>query len=62
MTIDYGKLSKEEFDEKLAIIITDEPMLDIPGVYELLAQRYNLDVLEWAADDAREDKLLDARS
>lgn len=48
-TDDYAYVTDEMFDDKLAELIgekTPEQLLAIPGVYEILREHFNNDVLE----------------
>lgn len=43
------KVSQEQFDQKLVEIlngVTGAQLLSIPGIYELLAEEFNNDVLD----------------
>lgn len=49
--MDYSNLTDEKFDELLAQIIDDDNprasmLLSIPGVYDILKEEYNNDVLD----------------
>ena len=44
---DYGKMTQEEFDSILAEIVETTPgIIQIPGVYEILAEHFNNEVLD----------------
>lgn len=53
---DYSKMKSEDFDRILIILVNQNPagnLLHIPGVYELVAEDYNNDVLEyWGQEKA----------
>lgn len=50
----YDKMSTDDFDRLLAEVInkeTPDTLLAIPGVYEVLAEHYNNEVLDaWQAE------------
>lgn len=49
MPVDYSNLGHEEFVEILTDLLEDETassLLTIPGVFEILAEHFNNDVLE----------------
>lgn len=54
------KITDEEFDKKLIEILKEEPIeyiLQIPGVYEILAEHYNNTVItEWKAEQQTDDE------
>lgn len=56
---DYSKMIQDDFDRLLAEIIDESPascLLSIPGVYELLSEHYNNDVLNaWVSICGEED-------
>ena len=59
---DYSKMTQEDFDRLLCRIVDEYPppshLLSIPGVYEVVAEHFNNDVLAaWEAeqDDEEED-------
>lgn len=63
-TMNYDKITQEEFDEKLKEIINDEyetfpaNILTIPGIYEILSEHFNNAVLaKWETDQI--DKIPD---
>ena len=43
---DYSWVTQEAFDEKFAEIVNKTDVLGIPGVYEILSEHFNNDVLE----------------
>ena len=47
---DYSEMTQEEFDKILKDLIEDDicvgELLSIPGVYEILSEHYNNDVLD----------------
>jgi len=48
---DYSKMTTEEFDGILQGIVNEQYMfiLQVPGIYEVLSEHYNNEVLEtWA--------------
>jgi hypothetical protein len=51
----YNKMTVEDFLRILADLINDEPasaLLSVPGVYELVAEHYNNDVLgQWEKEN-----------
>lgn len=59
-TNEYADMTDEDFDEILRGICDDvgtDELLDIPGVYELVREHYNNDVLaEWKAEQEEEDE------
>jgi chromosomal replication initiation ATPase DnaA len=49
MTNKYDKMTQQEFDDILADIMDEEiasNLLTIPGIYEIVAEYYNNDVLD----------------
>ena len=53
----YAQLSTERFDEILLELCNDEgagTLLTIPGVYEIVAEHYNNDVLDRWKDEQDE--------
>ena len=52
---DYSKMTDKDFDYHLEKTLHDvraETLLQIPGIYEILAERYNNEVLDaWAEDN-----------
>lgn len=54
----YSKLTDEEFDRRLGEIMDRKPasyLLTVPGVYDILREEYNNDILdEWEKDQAAE--------
>ena len=58
MEKDYNKITQEEFDEVLASILEDfngERLLSIEGIYEILSEHFNNQVLEQAWDRYHND-------
>ncbi len=59
MSIDYSTMTKDEFDGRLFSIadaLGTDYLLTIPGVYELVAEELNNDILDaWAAEQEPED-------
>ena len=53
----YAKLSTEDFDRILIDLVNDtssETLITIPGIYELLAEYFNNDVLDaWDHEQGR---------
>ncbi len=55
---DYSDMTTDDFDqylEKVLENVTASPLLQVPGVYELVTEHYNNDVLDLWAED-QEDK------
>lgn len=54
---DYSWITTQMFDDKLEEIIDTEGsfVLDVPGVYELLAGHYNNQVLDELDEERRDD-------
>ena len=51
MNEDYAKITTEQFDNSLREILknmTAEQLLTIPGIYEIVSEEFNNDVLEKA--------------
>lgn len=51
---DYGKMTHDDFVRILQDILDDTPanhLLDIPGIWEVLAEHYNNDVLQRWEDE-----------
>ena len=57
--MDYGKMTDDEFDEILQEILECKmtiQILSIPGVYELISEEYNNEVLDlWARRQAKKE-------
>lgn len=52
----YDWVTHEMFDEKLAELVRQESdILSIPGVYEILSEHFNNDVLEALEQEREED-------
>ena len=51
---DYAKLTNDEFGRYLSDIIDESPashLLSIPGIYEILAEEFNNEILtRWESD------------
>ena len=59
--MDYSKMTDEDFDKHLYCVLdgmTPNDLLLIPGVYEIVAEYFNNDILEsWAEDqEGQEDE------
>lgn len=54
----YSKLTQEEFERRLSEMIDRKAasyLLTIPGIYDILSEEYNNDILdEWEKDQAAE--------
>lgn len=52
---DYSQMTNDEFRDILADVVVDTEaatLLDIPGIYEVLSEHFNNDVLDkWAEDN-----------
>lgn len=49
MNKETTKITQDQFDAQLLHILKEEPMfhiLNIPGIYEILSEHYNNEVLE----------------
>lgn len=46
MSTDYSKMTNEEFDEILNELASQEDLMSIPGVYEIVREHLNNAVLE----------------
>jgi len=55
MPKDYSWVTDEAFDEKLREIAQDYDLLTVPGVYELVREEFNNEVLE-ALEQDRENE------
>jgi len=57
---DICEILDEEFDKKLIALLKEEPIeyiLQIPGVYEILAKHYNNTIIdEWKAEQQTDDE------
>lgn len=52
--MDYSKITQDQFDEKLVEIINESPatnLLTIPGIYEILSEHFNNDILKSIEND-----------
>ncbi len=53
------EISSDEFDEILIRIVDQEPgetLIQIPGVYEVLSEYYNNEVIDWWRDRKNEEE------
>lgn len=54
---DYSKMTQDDFNNTLSDILYDmtgEQLLDIPGIYEILSEYFNNEVLEqWASSNPK---------
>ena len=55
---DYSKVTTEQFDEILERLVRDnsDTLLSIPGVYEVLSEHFNNEVLEIWGEENPEDE------
>ncbi|MCP4156670.1 MAG: hypothetical protein GY757_53650 [bacterium] len=55
---DYKDMTQEEFDQILIDLLDDAPashLLTIPGIYEILAEHYNNEILDAWTDKKEGD-------
>lgn len=48
------EITNEQFDSKLAELLDEQPasvLLSVPGVYEILSEHFNNDVIDAIEDD-----------